>query len=311
VFYTLSMARASYTPVLCKSAVNRVKGMPFRWSLNPYRGCVHACQYCYARETHSYLALNAGRDFERAIFYKENVAEVLERELGAPSWPHESISIGTATDAYQPAEGRFRITRACLEVLARHRNPISIVTKSTLVVRDLDCLQELSSHARVRVYFTVTTLDTRLWKQLEPGTPPPAARLKILARLAEAGVETGVLMAPVVPQLTDSAASIDHVARAAAEHGAAQFTALPLRLAPLVKDHFFGFLASDFPDLLPWYAEHYRSGYAPRDIQNRIASLGEDAAARYGLDRREEKAPSAVSVAPQRHIPIPAQLSLF
>jgi DNA repair photolyase len=253
------MARATYIPLTCKSAINRVKGMPFKWSLNPYRGCAHACQYCYARETHAYLGLNAGKDFETSIFFKENIASVLDRELRAPSWQKESIAIGTATDAYQPAEGQLRVTRACLEVLAQAGNPVSIVTKSTLIYRDLDVLQQISRDAEARVYFTITTLDDTLWRQLEPGTPPPAKRLDILSRLAGAGIQTGVLMAPVVPGMTDSPESIESVARAASEHGASTFAALPLRLAPLVKDHFFGFLADDRPDLLVWYSRNYRS----------------------------------------------------
>lgn len=305
------MARATYIPITCKSAVNRVKGMPFRWSLNPYRGCVHACQYCYARETHSYLGLNAGTDFETSIFFKENIASVLQRELRAPSWPRESIAIGTATDAYQPAEGRLRVTRACLEVLTHERNSISIVTKSTLVVRDLDCLQELSRHAQVRVYFTVTTLDETLWRELEPGTPPPIQRLRVLSRLAGAGIETGVLMAPVVPGMTDSPQSIDSVARAASEHGASIFSATPMRLAPLVKDHFFGFLAKSQPDLLRWYANTYRTDHAPPEVQQRISRLSEEAASRYNLNRRPKSASSATVAKTGPAHTSPSQLSLF
>jgi len=305
------MARAKYIPITCKSALNHVKGMPFRWSLNPYRGCVHACHYCYARETHSYLGLNAGTDFETSIFYKENIATVLQKELRAPSWPRESIAIGTATDAYQPVEGRLGITRACLEVLARERNPLSIVTKSTLIIRDLDCLQELSGHADVRVYFTITTLDEDLWRQLEPGTPPPLKRLEILSLLASAGVETGVLMAPVVPGMTDSRESIDSVAHAAASHGAKIFSAQPLRLAPLVKDHFFGFLANNQPDLLRWYDRNFRTDQAPAEFQQRIAKLSEDAACRNNLIRRPKPDSSSVTGKSEQSPPAAAQLSLF
>ncbi|CAN5795617.1 Rv2578c family radical SAM protein [soil metagenome] len=305
------MTRATYTPVTCKSAVNRVKGMPFRWSLNPYRGCVHACQYCYARETHAYLGLNAGKDFETSIFFKENIADVLQGELRAPSWPHESIAIGTATDAYQPAEGRLRVTRACLEVLASERNPICIVTKSTLVVRDLDCLQQLSSQAEVRVYFTITTLDETLWRQLEPGTPPPHKRLEALSRFANAGIETGVLMAPVVPGMTDSPESIERVAHAASSQGARIFSAQPLRLAPLVRDHFFGFLAGNQPELLAWYSRNYHTPHAPAEFQQRIAHISEDAAARYNLNRRAKSSSSPMAAKSGASPAAPAQLSLF
>jgi DNA repair photolyase len=305
------MARATYIPLTCKSAINRVKGMPFKWSLNPYRGCAHACQYCYARETHAYLGLNAGKDFESSIFFKENIAAVLQRELRAPSWHHESIAIGTATDAYQPAEGHLRVTRSCLEVLAQERNPVSIVTKSTLILRDMDILQELNRQAGARVYFTITTLDDALWRLLEPGTPPPRKRLAVLSRLASAGIQTGVLMAPVVPGMTDSPESIETVARAAADHGASTFAALPLRLAPLVKDHFFSFLATHRPELLAWYSRNYPTGHAPRAFQQRVAQLAEEAVERYGLDRRSSRGTGPSSEQPSPRHPVPAQLSLF
>jgi DNA repair photolyase len=305
------MARATYIPLTCKSAINRVKGMPFKWSLNPYRGCAHACQYCYARETHAYLGLNAGKDFESSIFFKENIAAVLQRELRAPSWPHESIAIGTATDAYQPAEGYLGVTRSCLEVLAQERNPVSIVTKSTLILRDMDVLQELDREAGARVYFTITTLDDALWRRLEPGTPPPRKRLDILSRLASAGIQTGVLMAPVVPGMTDTPESIESVARAAADHGASTFAALPLRLAPLVKDHFFTFLAAHRPELLAWYSRNYPTGHAPQAFQQRVAQLSEEAVKRYGLDRRSSRGTGQSSEQPSPRHPVPAQLSLF
>ena len=156
------MAGTDYVDSRCKTAINRVYGMPFNWSLNPYRGCVHACHYCYARETHTFLGLNADADFERQIFVKGNIAEVLDRELARPSWSRESIAIGTATDAYQAAEKRFRLTRQCLEVMRTHKQPFSVVTKSSLIVRDLDIISEIASVANVRIYFTVTTVDQTL-----------------------------------------------------------------------------------------------------------------------------------------------------
>ena len=197
------MGGTSYHPITCKSAVNRVTGMPFNWSLNPYRGCVHACHYCYARATHTYFGLNADEDFEREIFAKMNIAEALHADLSRPSWKHESVAIGTATDAYQPIEGHLRLTRACLETLIRHRNPATVVTKSKLVARDIDLWLELSRVADVRVYFTITTLDHEIWKIAEPGTPHPATRVETLRAVSAAGVPTGVLMAPVLPGITD------------------------------------------------------------------------------------------------------------
>src|SRR5918999_4599180 len=171
------MRRPEYREMPCKSALNRVSGMPFRWSLNPYRGCVHGCHYCYARATHPYLGLNADEDFATKIIVKTNMPEVLRQELRKPSWRRERVAIGTATDAYQPCEGRYQLTRRCLEVLRDAHNPVSIVTKSTLILRDLDLLGELAQGPGATVYFTITTLDPDLWRQIEPGTPPPLVRL--------------------------------------------------------------------------------------------------------------------------------------
>ena len=280
------MAATNYIEMHCKSAVNRVQGMPFKWSLNPYRGCVHACHYCYARETHTFLGLNPDGDFERQIFFKRNIAEALDRDLSRPGWTGESIAIGTATDAYQPAEARFRLTRACLEVIHRHRNPFSIVTKSSLIVRDLEMLTHIAALADVRIYFTVTTLDERLWKKLEPGTQPPIVRLKALEMLSSAGISCGVLMAPVIPGLTDSQESIDQVARATAAAGAHSFAALPLRLAPPVKNHFTGFLQRDFPNLLPWYLTRMDGQNLPKPLQEEISRKAQQARERFGLGRR-------------------------
>jgi DNA repair photolyase len=231
--------------------------MPFRWSLNPYRGCLHGCQYCYARASHTYLGMNAGDDFATKIIVKTNMPEMLRQELGKSSWTRERVAIGTATDAYQPCEGRYRLTRRCLEALGDHDTPVSVVTKSTLILRDLGLLAELAQGPGATVYFTVTTLDPELWRVLEPGTPPPLKRLEVLRRLAHAGIPCGVFLAPILPGITDTAESIDAVAAAAKVHGAASFGSAVLRLAPDVKEHYFGFVASSFPELLPRYARAY------------------------------------------------------
>lgn len=252
------MARAAYHETTCKSALNRVSGMPFAWSLNPYRGCVHGCHYCYARATHAHLGMNAGEDFSTRIVVKTNFAEVLRAELARRSWTRERVAIGTATDAYQPCEGRYRITRRTLDALVAARTPASIVTKSTLVLRDADLLAELARVAGAIVYVTVTTLDPTIWALVEPGTPPPAKRLAVMRRLVEAGVPCGVFLAPILPGITDSTAGIDAVAEAARAHGAASFGTSVLRLAPLVREHYLGFVAARFPDLLPRYERAYR-----------------------------------------------------
>jgi DNA repair photolyase len=277
------MAHVQYIEVQCKSALNRVRGMPFKWSLNTYRGCAHACHYCYARASHTYYGLNAGEDFETKIFVKVNVADVLRRELARPSWPGEQVALGTITDCYQPAEGRFRVTRRVLEVLLERCNPISMVTKSTMVLRDLDLLAELARVAHVRIYFTVTTMDPALWRAVEPGTPPPCKRLHVMRLLLQAGVPAGVLMAPILPGLTDSVAAIEAVVAAAAEHGAAFFGATALRLAPDVKEHYLGFVGATCPDLLPRYQRAYPGTNAPRDYQTALQTRVERIRARYGF----------------------------
>lgn len=278
------MTRPEYRELPCKSALNRVSGMPFRWSLNPYRGCLHGCHYCYARATHPFLGLNADEDFEQKIVVKSNMPEVLRRELARPSWTRERVAIGTATDAYQPCEGRFRLTRRCLEALRDHQTPVSVVTKSTLVLRDLDLLTDLSALPGTRVNFTITTLDPTLWRLVEPGTPPPAQRLAVMRRLADAGVPCGVYLAPILPGLTDGEDAIAAVAEAAREHGASAFWAGALRLAPLVKEHYLGFVAQSFPELHTRYARAYPGTEAPREyrarLEDRIARIRE----RYGFE---------------------------
>ncbi|MDB5076418.1 MAG: Radical domain protein, partial [Chloroflexi bacterium] len=180
------MARVEYRELQCKSVLNRVHGMPFKWSINPYRGCAHSCHYCYARGTHTYLDLGTGDDFSGIIFAKVNAPQVLRAELRRPSWRQEAVSIGSATDPYQPAEGHFRITRSILEALYDHANPTSIVTKGTLVLRDRDLLAALNLRAGCTVCFSVPTIDTAIWRASEPGTAPPAKRLWVMEQLAAA-----------------------------------------------------------------------------------------------------------------------------
>ncbi len=283
------MVRPHYIEQPCKSALNRVSGMPFRWSLNPYRGCVHGCHYCYARATHAYLGLNAGEDFTTRIMVKINIADVLRRELRRSSWGRERVALGTATDAYQPCEGRYRITRGILEALRDFSTPVSVVTKSTLVWRDRDLLVALAGVPGTRVNFSITTIDPELWRAIEPRTPSPVQRLAVMRRLADAGVPCGVYMAPVLPGLTDSDASIAGIAAEAREHGATAFWAGPLRLAPLVKEHYFGFVADAFPALLPRYERAYRGADASRDyvarLEQRIAGIRRE----YGFADRDDK----------------------
>jgi DNA repair photolyase len=297
------MTKATYIDAPCKSAINAVSGMPFKWSLNPYRGCVHACHYCYARATHAYFGLDADADFETKIFVKSNLVHVLRKELAKPSWRREQIAIGTATDAYQPAEGRFRLTRGTIEALLAYRNPVGIVTKSTLILRDIDLLSELARVARVRVYFTITTLDRDLWRSVEPGAPPPSQRLAVMAKLSASGIPCGVLMAPVLPGLTDSEPSIDSVAQAAANHGAVAFYPLPLRLAPLVREHYFSWVTQHAPELSARYARAFHGQNLSRPYVERIAALGHEMQRRYGFETdkvRERMEPPPIAAPPLR-----------
>ena len=267
MFYSLAMTRAEYRETSCKSALNRVSGMPFRWSLNPYRGCVHGCHYCYARATHPYLGLNADEDFATRIVVKTNMPELLRQELRRRSWTRERVAIGTATDAYQPCEGRYQLTRRCLEALRDADTPVSIVTKSTLILRDLDLIAELARGPGATVYFTITTLDPDLWRLIEPGTPPPLMRLEVMRRLSNRGVPCGVFLAPVLPGITDTVASIEAVAAAAKAHGAASFGSAVLRLAPGVKEHYLAFVSETFPNLLPRYERTYAGTNIASDYQ--------------------------------------------
>ena len=277
MIYYWGMRNVHFIEAPCKSALNRVEGMPFQWSLNPYRGCVHGCHYCYARATHPYLGFNPDDEFETRIVVKTSMPEVLRRELGKGSWKQERVALGTATDAYQPCEGRYRLARRILEALRDFDTPVSVVTKSTLVWRDRDLLIALAELPGTRVNFSITTLDRDLWRQLEPGTPPPAQRLGMMQRLAECGVPCAVFLAPVLPGLTDSEASMAAVAAAAREHGATAFWAGPLRLAPKVKEHYFRFVAEHHPHLAPRYARAYAGANAPVDyravLEKRISRI--------------------------------------
>jgi DNA repair photolyase len=278
------VGRVHYVELRCKSALNRVQGMPFRWSLNPYAGCRHSCVFCFAREF--YVRADRGdgaADFETRILVKVNFAEVLREQLGRPSWKREPVALGTATDPYQPAEGRYRLTRRVLEALHEYKTPVSMLTKSPLVLRDLDILAALARVVDVRVCFSITTVDIALWRTVERSTANPFHRLRVMRLLTQAGVPAGVAMAPILPGITDSEASIEAVAGAAAEHKAAFFWAASLRLMPVVKAHYLGFVAEAFPDLLRRYEQAYPGAYAPRDYQRKLEERVERIRTRYGF----------------------------
>src|SRR5947209_4215066 len=239
----------------CRSALNRVQGMPFKWSLNPYMGCAHRCTFCYVRGFERRADRPSGEAYGRSVRVKLNVADVLRRELARPSWERGVVAIGAATDPYQPAEGRYRLTRACLEVLGQAANPISIITRGPMIVRDIDVLAEAALRASVRVTFSVPTLDHEIWRRTEPGTAPPQQRLRALAQLVDAGIEASVGMAPILPGLTDRPELLADVVRAARDAGATGVWANVLHLKPGTKEHFLEALERDWPELLPAYEE--------------------------------------------------------
>jgi DNA repair photolyase len=282
----LSVGSVQYEEKLCRSALQRVTGMSFRWSLNPYQGCVHGCQYCYARRYHGFLELDASQDFPTVIFVKTNVADQLRQELRRPGWIGETVMLGTATDSYQPIEGRYRLTQACLQALLEHDTPVSIVTKGTLILRDLELLAALSRRHLVSVCFSLTTLKDDLWHRLEPGTPPPKKRLQVMRRLVENGIRAGVLVAPVIPGLTDDRQGLEAVVKAAAESGAHFLGAQTLYLKPGTREHFLAYLQHEHPGLMEAYRRLYPGDYAPKRFQDHIQLAVSDLKAGYALKDR-------------------------
>ena len=265
-----------FMEVRAKSALNRVpraSRVPFNWTVNPYRGCTHACVYCFARPTHEFLGLGAGRDFERQVVVKVNVPEVLRAELARPSWSGEHVALGTNTDPYQWVEGRYRLMRGIWAALRDARNPCSILTKSPLLLRDVDLLREIAAVADVSACLSVPTLDERAWRSTEPHTPHPRARLEAVAELNRQGIPTGILIAPLMPGVNDAPHQVERIVELATEAGAVSIGGNTLFLRGAVRDIFFDWLRSQRPDLLPRYEELYRDGaYAPAAERRRIES---------------------------------------
>ena len=287
----------------CRSALNRVANMAFTWSLNPYMGCVHRCTFCYVRGFERRADRPADDRYGRTIRVKVNVAEVLRRELTRPSWRRELVAVGAATDPYQPAEGKYRLTRACLEVFSAARTPFSIITRGPMIVRDIDVLRIAARRAEVDVTFSIPTLDTEIWRRTEPGTAPPRQRLRALRALVDAGIDVGVGMAPLLPGITDRREGLEAVVRAAREAGATRLWCNLLYLQPGTREHFLENLARDWPQEAERYARLYRRPYLDRavsePVKREVASLAR--AAGIG-DRR---------VDPCEPAPAPEQLSLL
>ena len=257
--------RVEYREEPCRNALNRVRGMPFPWSLNPYMGCVHRCTFCYVRSFEARADRPWDDRYGASIRVKTNIADVLRRELARPSWERETVVLGAATDPYQPAEGRYRLTRACIEAFIDAASPFSIITRGPLIVRDVDVLLEAARRADVSVTFSVPTLDHEIWQRTEPGTAPPRQRLRALKLLVDAGVEAGVGMAPILPGLSDKPELLAEVVCEARAAGATGIWANLLHLQPGTREHFLSALAQDWPELLSRYEEMYRGGsYLPR-----------------------------------------------
>ena len=265
----------NFHEVSAKSALNKVPGdyLPFNWTVNAFRGCTHACVYCFARNTHTYLDLDAGRDFEREIVVKVNVPELLRAELSRPSWKRELVAFGTNTDPYQWAEGRYELMPPMIEALREAETPTSILTKSSLVTRDLDLYLDLAEVADVSVNFSVPTLDEDAWRATEPHTPSPSARLDAVAELRRRGIDSGVLIAPLMPGINDSPEQVQPIVDRAREAGATFLGGVALHLRDEVRDVFFAWLEAKRPDLLPRYEKLYSGDRAyMRPEQRKLAT---------------------------------------
>jgi DNA repair photolyase len=270
--------RAEYREEPCRNGLNRVRGMPFAWSLNPYMGCVLRCTFCYVRAFEARADRPWDDRYGTSIRVKTNVAEVLRRELARPSWQREPVAVGAATDPYQPAEGRYRLTRACIEAFAEAASPFSIITRGPLIVRDVDVLAEAGRRAEVSVTFSVPTLDREIWRRTEPGTSPPRQRLRALSQLVEAGIDARVGMAPILPGLSDRPELLAEVVREARAAGATGIWANLLYLRAGTREHFLTALERDWPELLPEYERLYaRGAYLPRretePVRQRVRAL--------------------------------------
>ncbi len=289
-FDTPGFRGMTFFEVQAKSIVNRVpeaSRMPFRWTINPYRGCQHSCVYCFARSTHKYLDLDTGADFDSKVVVKVNAPELLRNTLASPRWKGEHIAMGTNVDCYQRAEGRYQLMSGIIAALRDAANPFSILTKGTLILRDLDLLREAAEVTDVGLNVSAGFVDKELWRTLEPGTPSPERRLDACATLSEAGLRCGVLMGPIVPFLSDSPEQLDAAVRRIADSGATHVSPIVLHLRPGAREWFLRWLRANHPALLPRYLALYRqSAYAPKEYQARIAGQVRELAQRYGVGAR-------------------------
>lgn len=296
MFYTVAMTTGNmaaptqltrrptvYHEVEAKTILNRVRGMSFTWSVSPYRGCAHACVYCFARATHAFLGLDAGDDFEYEIFVKTNAPALLRQELQRPAMRGEPLVFGTVSDPYQPAEARYRLTRGLLQVAGEAGNPVIVTTKSSLITQDLPLLAMLAGSPGCAVNITITTLDATIARQLEPRTPHPQMRLETIARLANAGIPVGILLAPVLPGITDRPGEIEQLAAAVAARGATYLIADPLCIDDGFAAPLLAAIARDFPAKRPIYERQAATGHPAAGTAAQLAARVDAARRRFGL----------------------------
>jgi DNA repair photolyase len=282
--------RVEYREEPCKSALNRVKGMMFDWSLNPYMGCAHRCTFCYVRAFERRADRPSDERYGTSIRVKVNVADVLRRELGRASWQGETVAVGAATDPYQPAEGKYRLTRGCIKAFAEFSNPFSLITRGPMIVRDLDVLSDAARRAKVSITFSIPTIDDEVWRKTEPSTAHPRQRLRAVKELVDAGIKVGVGMAPILPGISDKPEQLRDVVKAARVAGATGVWTNLLFLRPGTREHFLEHLAEDWPEQLDHYLELYegreylRSGEA-KPIREQVAALARE----YGIEDRRHR----------------------
>jgi DNA repair photolyase len=289
-FDTPEFRGMTFYEVRARSIINRLPEasyVPFRFSINPYRGCGMQCSYCFARKTHTYLDMDYGRDWDTKVVVKVNAGELLRKELAAPKWTGEHIAMGTNVDPYQRAEGRYRLMRDILEALGDFANPFSILTKGTLILRDLELLRGCAAVTDVGTNFSVGSIDPVLWRAVEPGTPSPARRLDAVRKLNQAGVPCGVLMAPIIPFLSDSDQALEATVRAIAESGATHVSPIVLHLRKGgSREWWMAWLREQHPELVPKYRDLYgTAAYAPKDYQRVIGDKVHRLARRFGIGR--------------------------
>ncbi|MET7331976.1 Rv2578c family radical SAM protein [Nonomuraea sp. NPDC005650] len=315
-FDTPEFRGMTFYEIRARSIINRVPGasrVPFEYTINPYRGCTHRCIYCFARKTHEYLDLDVGADFDSKIVVKVNAAELARKELASPRWGGHHVAMGTNVDCYQRAEGRYQLMRGILSALRDARNPFSILTKGTLILRDLDLLTEAADVTEVSTSVSVGFVDPGMWRAVEPGTPNPRRRLEVCATLNDNGVACGVLMAPILPYLTDSPTQLEATVKEIAASGATHLAPIVLHLRPGAREWWLGWLSREHPRLVPRYLELYRRGaYAPKSYQERVTGLVKELAERHGVGRATPAMARRLPPRPEASVPDePEQLRLL